>query len=226
MKKQVYTTRSESFSLLFTIITLIVFLLILTECCSFMDSGARKYVTNPPEEYSYHDVHRVIDGDTIVVIKNGSEVTLRLIGINTPETVDPRKPVECFGTEATEYAKLLLHDNKVRIEGDTTQEKEDRYGRLLVYLYTEDNILVNKKMIEEGYAYEYTYDTAYQYQSQFKEAEVSAKKLKKGLWSPHSCNGDLLHNMKSGKELYEYEDFLFWLRVLESYLQELTESYI
>lgn len=106
---------------------------------------------------------------------DGTRETIRLIGIDTPETVDPRKPVQCFGGEASNKAKELLSGKKVRIEKDSTQGDRDKYGRLLTYIYREDGLFFNKYMIEQGYAYEYTYDTPYKYQAEFKEAEKYAR---------------------------------------------------
>ena len=86
----------------------------------------------------YYAVTKVVDGDTLAIDMNDKTVTLRLIGIDTPETVDPRKPIECFGVEASNKAKELLAGEFVRIEQDPTQSEFDKYGRLLVYVYRED----------------------------------------------------------------------------------------
>ncbi|OGZ80578.1 MAG: hypothetical protein A2360_02830, partial [Candidatus Staskawiczbacteria bacterium RIFOXYB1_FULL_32_11] len=129
-----------------------------------------------------YSVVKVIDGDTISVNIDGRVETLRLIGINTPETVDPRKPVECFGKEASDKAKELLTGKKVYLEADNTQGERDKYSRLLRYVWLEDGTFFNKKMISDGYAYEYTYDTIYKYQTEFKQAEIEARTTKKGLW--------------------------------------------
>jgi len=138
-----------------------------------------------------YSVSSVVDGDTVKVNINGTVTTLRLIGINTPETVDPRTPVQCFGKEASDRAKLLLSGKKVRLEADPTQGELDKYGRLLRYVYLEDGTFFNEKMISDGYAYEYTYNIPYKYQSQFKAAQADAKKNLRGLWSPNTCNGIL-----------------------------------
>lgn len=135
-------------------------------------------------------VTRVIDGDTLEIKIDGLPETVRLIGIDTPETVDPRKPAECFGVESSTYSKNILQGKMVQIEYDETQGKKDKYGRLLLYLYTEDGLFFNKSIIEEGYAHEYTYNTPYKYQNQFKEAEKNAVKNKKGLWNENTCNGN------------------------------------
>jgi len=138
----------------------------------------------------YYSVSSIVDGDTIKINVSGTVQTFRLIGMDTPETVDPRKSVQCFGEEASNKAKELLTGKKVRIEKDSTQGDLDKYGRHLAYIYREDGLFYNKYMIEQGYAHEYTYDTPYKYQSEFKAAQKSAQENLRGLWSPDTCNGD------------------------------------
>lgn len=142
------------------------------------------------QEKILYTVSSVVDGDTIKVSINGEIETLRLIGIDTPETVDPRKVVQCFGKEASSKAKELLTGKKVYLEADPTQGERDKYGRLLMYVFLEDNRSYNKLMIEEGYAHEYTYNIPYKYQTEFKAAEKMAREDKKGLWNENTCNGD------------------------------------
>jgi micrococcal nuclease len=115
---------------------------------------------------------------------------VRLIGVDTPETVDPRKTVECFGKEASNKAKELLTGKSVRIAADPTQDNRDKYNRLLRYVYLGDGTNFNKLMISEGYAHEYTYYVPYQLQSEFKAAQKDAERSEKGLWSPSTCAGD------------------------------------
>lgn len=140
-------------------------------------------------QYTYYSVTEVVDGDTVKVNINGTIETLRLIGLDTPETVDPRKEVQCFGKEASNKGKELLNGKKVRLEKDSTQGDKDKYGRTLAYIYTESGIFYNKYMIEQGYAHEYTYNSAYKYQAEFKQAQKNAEANKVGLWSPSTCNG-------------------------------------
>ncbi len=148
----------------------------------------KKDEENHEDQETYYAVIKVVDGDTLAVNMNGKKVTLRLIGIDTPETVDPRKPVECFGVEASNKAKELLTGKSVRIEQDSTQGELDKYDRLLAYVYLEDGLFFNEYMIEEGYAYEYTYNTPYKYQAEFKEAELFARSAEKGLWAAGVCD--------------------------------------
>lgn len=139
-------------------------------------------------EDNLHKVIRVIDGDTIIADVNGKKERIRLIGINTPETVDPRKPVECFGAEASNRAKKILNNKKVRLEADNLVSERDKYGRLLRYVFLEDGSNFNKMMIADGYAYEYTYDLPYKYQNEFKQAEKEARKAERGLWADGACD--------------------------------------
>lgn len=135
-------------------------------------------------------VTKVVDGDTIDVEINGEVKRLRLIGINTPETVDPRTKVECFGKEASSKAKELLEGGFVSLESDESQGERDKYGRLLRYIFLPDGTNYNQFMISQGYAYEYTYDLPYKYQFDFKQAEIDARNGNKGLWSPDTCSGN------------------------------------
>lgn len=146
----------------------------------------------PAPEKKLYSVLRVVDGDTVAVEIEGKEEVLRLIGINTPETVDPRKPVQCFGIEASNKAKETLNGKKVSIEADNTQNDLDKYNRPLRYIYLENGTNFNKMMIEEGYAFEYTYSSIpYKYQTDFKNAEKTAREQKKGLWAETACSGSL-----------------------------------
>jgi micrococcal nuclease len=137
----------------------------------------------------YYTVTKVTDGDTLHVEMDGKDEVVRLIGINTPETVDPRKTVECFGKEASARMKEIVGGKIVRLEYDDSQALRDTYGRLLAYVYLEDEQMVNRKMVAEGYAYEYTYMTPYRYQKDFRDAQRLAQSAGRGLWSESTCNG-------------------------------------
>jgi micrococcal nuclease len=137
---------------------------------------------------NFSKIVKVIDGDTISANVSGTNQTIRLIGINTPETVDPRKPVECFGKEASDKAKEILDGKSVRLEADSSQGEKDKYDRYLRYVFLEDGTNFNKLMIEQGYAYEYTYNTPYKYQLEFKAAQKQAMDAKRGLWADNACS--------------------------------------
>lgn len=128
-------------------------------------------------------VTRVVDGDTIVVDNNGKEEKIRVIGINTPETVDPRREVECYGPEASARAKELLEGQTVTLTPDLTQDESDRYGRLLRYVGLTDGTDFGEFLIEGGYAFEYTYETAYERQAAYQTAEATAQVNTQGIWS-------------------------------------------
>lgn len=138
---------------------------------------------------TYYRVTKVTDGDTLHVDMEGTDEKVRLIGINTPETVDPRKEVQCFGTEASAFMKDLADDKLVKLEYDDSQGMRDSYGRVLAYVYLEDGQMLNRKMIAEGYAYEYTYMKPYKYQIEFRELQTLARISGRGLWNPETCNG-------------------------------------
>lgn len=142
-----------------------------------------------PRNLTEGRVTRVVDGDTFDVRVDGETHRVRLIGINTPESVDPRRPVQCFGLEASKRAKELLNGKTVFLEEDPSQDSVDQFGRWLRFVWFSDGRLYNLQMIAEGYAYEYTYDVAYKYQSQFRDAQRTAERADRGLWSPKTCNG-------------------------------------
>ncbi len=138
---------------------------------------------------TYYKVTKVTDGDTIHINMNGTDERVRLIGINTPETVDPNRPTQCFGKEASDRMKDLASGKIVRLEYDDSQSLRDTYDRLLAYVYLEDGQMLNRKMVAEGYAYEYTYMIPYKYQREFRDLQKLAQSSKRGLWSDDTCSG-------------------------------------
>ncbi|MDD2536905.1 MAG: thermonuclease family protein [Candidatus Absconditabacteria bacterium] len=133
-------------------------------------------------------VFSVLDGDTFRFRKeDGTLQSVRLLGVDAPESTTTRyRTTECFGQESKKYLTELIKNQYVRLEYDATQQQVDSYGRLLAYVYL-DEVLVNEKMLLDGYAKEYTYKSAYQKQSDFQSAESSAKSSAKGLWSSATC---------------------------------------
>lgn len=129
-------------------------------------------------------VVRVVDGDTIE-LKNGKK--LRYIGVDTPETVDPRKPVQCFGKEASLKNKEFVEGKEVELEKDVSET--DRYGRLLRYVFVDDpstasgQIFVNEYLVRQGYAHAATFPPDVRYQELFKAAEQEARENSRELWS-------------------------------------------
>lgn len=122
------------------------------------------------------------DGDTIVVDMNGTQETVRFIGVDTPETHKPNTPVQCYGPEASNYTKRLIGNQRVRLQADPLDTNRDRYGRLLRYIYLPDGTLVEQKLISEGYGFAYTY-FPFQKAIDFSAYEQAAKTAGKGLWS-------------------------------------------
>lgn len=136
-------------------------------------------------------VTTVVDGDTIKVARGSERLTVRLIGVDTPELNDPRTEVECYAREASTELKSLLTNQTVWLEQDDTQDQVDRYGRTLAYVYLQkDNqvVLVNQYLIEQGFAFEYTYRVPYLKQSEFKQAEAVARMSGRGLWNTAICD--------------------------------------
>ncbi len=164
-----------------------------TQVASPKEVAEGKEVKNSAPLYK---IIKVVDGDTVTVEIDGKATTLRLIGLNTPETVDPRKTVECFGIQASFRAKEILEGRKVRIEKDASQGEFDKYKRTLAYIILEDGTNFNKLMIEQGFGYEYTYNLPYKYQKEFKAAQKSAETGKRGLWADGVC---LVEAPKDGK---------------------------
>lgn len=133
-------------------------------------------------------VEKVVDGDTIKVRVGGQLKTVRLVGINTPETVDPRKPVECMGQAASDRLKQLLTGTEVSLETDPTQADQDRYGRWLRFVFLPDGTDVGQQLLEEGLAQEALYsDTPHRYRAEYLLAQSHAQQLQSGLWQPGVC---------------------------------------
>lgn len=138
------------------------------------------------DETEYYPVTYVKDGDTFDVKIGRKVVTIRMLGIDTPETVDPGKPEQCFGKEASNETKKLLKGKSVRLKLNPNREEKDRYGRYLAFVYL-DELMINKSLLEDGFAREYTFGKAYMFQKEFREVESQAKEYKKGLWG--KCAG-------------------------------------
>lgn len=132
-------------------------------------------------------VLRVIDGDTIE-IEDADKVAkkVRYIGIDTPETVDPRRGDQCFGNEASNKNKELVQDQEIYLEKDVSEV--DKYGRLLRYVYLDPSgISINEQLVAEGYAVSSKYPPDIKYQEKFKAAEEEARNKGKGLWQADAC---------------------------------------
>jgi micrococcal nuclease len=153
-----------------------------------------------PDGYEDAIVVRVVDGDTIVVEVTGrtegpgagdaplgTEERVRLIGIDTPESVKPDTPVECFGREASAAAKALLEGQEVRLVKDV--EETDAYDRLLRYVYLGSE-MANARLVANGYATAYTYPPNIRHSELFVQLQREAREGDRGLWAPDTCNGE------------------------------------
>lgn len=131
-------------------------------------------------------IHRVLDGDTFAYMGADGERIVRLLGVNSPETKDPRKPVECFGREAAEFLKQMLQGQNVRLEKDPKARNIDKYGRELRYAYLDDGRMVNKLLLEYGYA-QATPEYPFTLSEEFVMLEDEAKNSGRGLWNEDAC---------------------------------------
>lgn len=133
-------------------------------------------ITKDAPQTEFAQVTRVIDGDTIEL---SDKRKVRYIGIDTPETVDQRKSVMCFGVEASAENKRLVEGKTIRLEKDVSDI--DRFGRLLRYVYVGD-VFVNDYLVRTGYAHVSTYPPDVKFSEQFQEAEKEARMSNNGLW--------------------------------------------
>lgn len=130
-------------------------------------------------DFDTAQVVRVVDGDTIEVSFNGTTEKVRLIGVDTPETVHPTKGVEPYGREANNFTKEKLTDQTVKLEFDV--EERDQYGRLLAYVWLGEEMF-NEVLLQEGYAQMATYPPNVKYVERFKAAQKEAREAERGLW--------------------------------------------
>ena len=140
----------------------------------------KKYTTS--KKLKIYKVERVIDGDTFVILYNGEEEKVRLIGVDTPESVnyDPNKNCK-FGNVASAYTKKLLSGKEVGIEFGEGSVR-DNYNRLLGYVYL-NNEMVNYKLVYKGYAVVMTVSPNVQYSNIFTQAQLNAQDKKRGMWN-------------------------------------------
>jgi endonuclease YncB( thermonuclease family) len=131
-----------------------------------------------------YSVTEFIDGDTLAVDMNGKQETIRFIGVDTPETHDPRKAVQCYGLAAATFTKNLVGSQNVRLESDPLNTNRDRYNRLLRYVYLPNNTLVNAEIIKQGYGFAYT-SFPFSKSEEFISYQAEARQQNRGLWA--SC---------------------------------------
>ena len=130
-------------------------------------------------------VIRAVDGDTLKISIDGREDTVRLIGVDTPETVHPNKPVEFFGREASAFTHRKADGKNVRLEFDQASaatKHRDKYGRLLAYVFLPDGTLLNAEIIKQGYGHAYT-RFPFAKMEEFRALEREARDAGRGLWT-------------------------------------------
>lgn len=143
-------------------------------------------VASTAEEQDVHNgtyqVTEVVDGDTFKIVIDGKTQKVRLIGMDTPESVSPDQSKNSeYGVKAFNYTKGLIEGKMVTLEFDV--EKTDKYNRLLAYVYLEDGTMLNKKLLEEGYAKLATYPPNVKYVDEFKAIQKEARKENRGFWA-------------------------------------------
>ena len=114
---------------------------------STQEAGNKAVQTASQNQPGLYSIDHFVDGDTISVNMNGKKETIRMIGIDTPETHKPNTPVQCYGPAAAAYTKTIIGDTKVRLQSDPQSTDRDRYDRLLRYVYLPDGRLVQKELI-------------------------------------------------------------------------------
>jgi endonuclease YncB( thermonuclease family) len=169
--------KSTTYSILVLVISLFIWY---GQSQGWLASAVDHLEDNQP---GYYNVTRYSDGDTLSVNMNGTEETIRFIGVDTPETHDPRKPVQCYGPAASSFTKNIVTaaGSRVRLAADSFSDNRDRYNRLLRYVYLSDGTMLNLKLIRDGYGFYYPY-FKFSKSPEFDAAQKSARKENKGVW--------------------------------------------
>lgn len=159
---------------------LIILLVALGQYEGWFASGAKDATTSQPGLYA---INHYVDGDTVSINMNGKAQSVRLIGIDTPETHKPNTPVQCYGPAAAAYTQNRIKSagGKVRLVSDSLGTDRDRYNRLLRYVYLPDGTNLNQQLVANGYAFYYPY-FKFSKSDQFKADEQTAMAAHKGLW--------------------------------------------
>lgn len=167
-------------------IFIIVVLLVAFGQSDWLRTGTKNAERYQPGLYT---VDEAVDGDTIIVNMNGKREIVRMIGVDTPETHHPSRPIECFGLEASEYTRTLLEDKRVRLQADPLDTNRDRYERLLRYVYLPDGTLFEEQLIKNGYGFAYTL-FPFEKAEQFKTLQEEAQSAKEGFWGKCEVSED------------------------------------
>ena len=160
---------------------IIVLAIAVSQQMGWLEQPKQATVENNPGLYT---ITRYIDGDTIAIDMNGTPETIRMVGVDTPETHKPNTPVQCYGPAAAAYTKNLIANagGKVRLESDPKSQNRDRYKRLLRYVYLTDGRLVQLESVRNGYGFAYT-SFPFTKSAEFVAAQADAKASAKGLWA-------------------------------------------
>lgn len=179
----------------------LLFVLLIAGCGPAIDLSRQAPPTRPgePAGYAVGRVTRIIDGDTVEVrvarivpgpgagkVETGRRYHVRLIGVDTPETVKPGAPVDCFGHEASAATTALLDGRRVYLVKDV--EETDAYGRLLRYVYLRDE-LVGARLVVNGYARAFPYPPNLRHAAMLAGLQRYARSKEIGLWSADTCAG-------------------------------------
>ncbi len=185
--------------------TLLTFLLLAIAAGAAAAAAGRDRSAAPPPETV--TVVKVFDGDTIVVLRGGREVTVRLIGVDTPETERPKTPVQFFGPEASDFTRRSLLGKTVRLEFEPPGRpggSVDKYGRLLAYVFTADGANFNLELVRLGYGRAYL-RYPFTRQREFAKAEQAARtagigmwdQARRARWSDPARRGNIVGNIRS-----------------------------
>lgn len=163
----------------FSLLVIVVISILALAKPNWFKSSVKTAEQSQPGLYS---INHFIDGDTIAVNMNGSVETIRMIGVDTPETHKPNTPVQCYGPEAAAFTKKLIGSHSVRLQADSQDTNRDRYGRLLRYVYLPDSRLVEEELINNGYGFAYTL-FPFEKKDEFTADMKAAQAAHKGLWA-------------------------------------------
>jgi micrococcal nuclease len=145
---------------------------------STVEQTTQTATSSQPGTYA---IDHFVDGDTIAIKMNGKTESVRMIGVDTPETHKPNTPVQCYGPAAAAYTKQLIGTGRVRLESDSQSTNRDRYDRLLRYVYLPDGRLLEAELIKNGYGFAYT-QFPFSKSDEFTQFQADAKAANKGLW--------------------------------------------
>lgn len=181
-----------------------------------------KDISNEKEEVIFN---KCVDGDTVKVTVDGEVKTVRFLAIDTPESVHPTKEVEEFGKEASDFTcNLVSNAKKMYLEYDKNSDKEDKYGRLLAYVYADD-LMVQKELIKKGYA-EVAYLYAdYTYTSELQDLQEVAKKQKVGIWGDYEKLSGALGDVKEDNESdTKSNSSSSWLDIIFDFISKIIDK--